>query len=94
MENEQKAAIATDTYAVSLHGIVLTVYPLEDGTYKVYKQSRKIAHLFAALEDDQIVWDSDDWIDADYITEMGKKIEEYESFRGNSLKFVLKDFYI
>jgi hypothetical protein len=71
--------IITDPYPISLHGINLIIHPMEDGTYQVYKESRKIANIYAEVQQDKIVWDSDDWIDAGYINEIGLKIEEYET---------------
>ncbi len=77
MTNE--ATTAKDPYSIRLHGINLTVYPGEDGTYDVYKESRQITQLYTEMEHNQVVWGSTDWIDKDYINEIGKKIEEHES---------------
>jgi len=77
MTNE--ATTASDPYSIRLHGINLTVYPREDGSYDVYKESRQIAKLYTEMEHNQVVWESTHWIDKDYINEIGKKIEEHES---------------
>ena len=74
-----EAITASDPYAIRLHGINLTIYPREDGTYDVYKESRQLAQVYPELENSQIVWESTGWIDKDYINEIGKKIEEHAS---------------
>lgn len=71
--------MAGDPYSIRLHGINLIVYPGEDGTYSVYKESRQITQLYTEMEHNQVVWESTNWIDKDYINEIGKKIEEHES---------------
>lgn len=72
----QEATTTKDPYSIRLHGINLTVYPKEDGTYDVYKESRQIAQLYPGMERNEVVWESTGWIDEDYINEIGKKIEE------------------
>jgi len=68
--------VYTDPFAIELHGVKLTVYPQEDGIYKVFKGSNKFAVLHPIVHELGISWETKGWIDQSYVNEIGKLIEQ------------------
>lgn len=67
-----------DPYAILLHGVKLTIYPQEDGGYKVYKGSNLLADLYPEVTESGTTWETSDWIDQDYVEQIGELIHDHE----------------
>jgi hypothetical protein len=67
-----------DPFTICLHGVRLTVYPQEGGVYRVFRGSNKLADLYHDDSNSSILWETRDWVDQNYVDEIGKEIEEHE----------------
>nr|WP_199083017.1 hypothetical protein [Pedobacter sp. ASV19] len=67
-----------DPFTICLHGVRLTVYPQESGVYKVFRGSNKLAELYHDDSNSDNLWETRDWVDQNYVDEIGKEIEEHE----------------
>lgn len=68
-----------DPFELMIGGAQLTIRPKEDGTYLVFRGETKLAQLNPDItNDEEIVWETADWMDAEYATTIGKAIEEHE----------------
>lgn len=68
-----------DPFELMIGGAQLTIRPREDGTYLVFRGETKLAQLVPDITDDEdIVWETSDWMDDEYASTIGKAIEEHE----------------
>ena len=69
-----------ETFEINITGDVLTVHPLEDGTFDVYQDGMLLGNLSPSIDEETggVNWESADLIAPDYVKQIGELIEEHE----------------
>lgn len=66
-----------EPFIIQINGMMMTVYPDQDGTFVVFMGGFKFARIYPWEDDCGGTWESGD-IHNDYCTLIGHAIEEYE----------------
>jgi hypothetical protein len=67
-----------EPYEINLSGVMLTVYPMYDGTYDVFQATEKIVTLFPDLTAVGVIWKPIGSISYDYTCKIGDLINMKE----------------
>lgn len=67
-----------ETFEVTVRGEVLTIKPMEDDTFQVYRDERMLATLTPTIDALGIEWTSTDLIAPEYAQAIGEAIESLE----------------
>lgn len=54
-----------------------TVAPLENGLYRIMEGENKLGVIYAEAEGDQVVWDTQDDLEEDFVQQIGELIAEH-----------------
>ena len=52
------------------------IEPLENGLYRIMEGDNKLGVIYAEAEGDQVVWDTQDELDKDFVQQIGELITE------------------
>lgn len=69
-----------ETFEINLVGEVLTVQPLDNDTFEIYRDEKLLATLTPTIDDHTggTIWETADLIAPDYAKQIGELIEEHE----------------
>lgn len=66
-----------EAFDIQLLESKLRIEPLENGLYRVMEGEHKIGVIYAEADGDQVVWDTQDDLDRDFIQQIGELITEH-----------------
>lgn len=55
----------------------LTIEPLESGVYRVTEGGNKLGVIYAEADGDQVVWETQDKLEPDFVQQIGELITEH-----------------
>lgn len=64
-------------FEIQLLADQFTVEPLENGLYRIMEGEKKLGVIYAEAEDDQVVWNTQDELDQDFVQQVGELIAEH-----------------
>lgn len=64
-------------FEIQLLADQFTVEPLENGLYRIMEGEKKLGVIYAEAEDDQVVWNTQDELDHDFVQQVGELIAEH-----------------
>ena len=54
-----------------------TIEPLENGLYRIMEGENKLGVIYAEADGDQVVWETQDELDKDFVQQIGELITEH-----------------
>lgn len=69
-----------EPFEINVNGTILTVYPQEDGTFKIAWNGKYVATIFADVNINtaEPVWSTGDLLPLDQVQAIGEAIERYD----------------
>ncbi|MBB6271887.1 hypothetical protein HDF26_002344 [Pedobacter cryoconitis] len=55
----------------------LRIEPLDNGLYRVMEEGNKLGVIYAEANGDQVVWDTQDELEKDFVQQIGELITEH-----------------
>lgn len=65
------------SFEIQLPGSHLTIEPQENGTYRVMEGENKLGVIYPEPTGDQVIWNTQDELDFDYVQQIGELITEH-----------------
>lgn len=66
-----------ESFDIQLLESHLTIFPQANGTYRVMEGEEKLAVIYPEPVDDQIIWNTQDDLNFDFIQQIGELITEH-----------------
>jgi hypothetical protein len=66
-----------EPFEIQLPESHLRIEPLDNGLYRVMEGEDKLGVIYAEANGDQMVWDSQDTLDKDFVQQIGELITEH-----------------
>ena len=65
------------SFDIQLPDSLLTIEPQENGTYRILDGEEKIGVIYPEPTGDQMIWNTQDELDFDYVQQIGELITEH-----------------
>ena len=65
------------SFDIQLPDSLLTIEPQENGTYRILDGEEKIGVIYPEPTGDQVIWNTQDELDFDYVQQIGELITEH-----------------
>lgn len=65
------------SFEIQLPEQQLTIQPQENGTYRIMEGEEKIGVIYPEPTGDQVIWNTQDELDFDYVQQIGELITEH-----------------
>lgn len=66
-----------ETFEIRLLEDNFKIEPLENGLYRIMDGENKLGVIYAEADGDQVVWDTQDELDNDFVQQIGELITEH-----------------
>jgi hypothetical protein len=66
-----------ESFNIQLLESHLTIFPQDNGTYRVMEGQEKLGVIYPEPVEDQVIWNTQDELDFDFVQQIGELITEH-----------------
>ena len=67
------------SFNIKISNKELTIEPQENGTYRILENETKIGVIYPEPKGNQVIWNTQDELESDYIQEIGELITQHNN---------------